>query len=216
MQFVMFDCDGVIIDSNLLKMNAFEDAVKEYDVEHIAILLEYNRVNGGISRHEKFRYFFTEVLNLNSQEANELTQQKSQQFNQYCLKHFPTLNLTAGFNDYINYLNQNHIPCFIISGGNKDEIDLLLSHKGMTHLFEGVYGNAQSKAEAVKRIQATYQLELSDGLFFGDSALDGETANAFGIPFIYVSEYSDVSIEDMSHVQIEEVIKNFTTPNLYN
>jgi len=209
-QFVIFDCDGVIIDSNRLKMRGFKEALQEYDDHLVAELLEYNLVNGGLARDHKFRYFFKQLLSMNTNDTEKLTELKSKQFNQYCLKHFPTLPLTSGFIDYLQRLKSNDIPCYIVSGGNKGEIQLLVNQHKISSYFKGIYGNEQSKPDAIKLILTTANYQPENGTFFGDSALDGRAANQFGIPFIFVSEYADVSTSELSELVIHKVIDNFT------
>ena len=51
----IFDCDGVILDSNILKSEAFEHALTLEDKSDVERLIQYHKDNGGISRYEKFR-----------------------------------------------------------------------------------------------------------------------------------------------------------------
>ena len=65
----IFDCDGVITDTNQLKTIAFEEtAKKNIPKEYIPHLLKFHRKNGGKSRWEKFEYiknnFSLDFLNI--------------------------------------------------------------------------------------------------------------------------------------------------------
>jgi len=55
--YLIFDCDGVILDSNRLKSQAFADALLDEPPERIKAFVRYHKQHGGISRYEKFRYF---------------------------------------------------------------------------------------------------------------------------------------------------------------
>ena len=57
----IFDCDGVILDSNKLKSDAFAEALPTEPPDLIAEFVQYHKQNGGISRYEKFRYYFEEM-----------------------------------------------------------------------------------------------------------------------------------------------------------
>ena len=54
----IFDCDGVILDSNKIKGNAFKHALKEFPDQCTDEFLKYHYDNGGLSRHLKFKFFF--------------------------------------------------------------------------------------------------------------------------------------------------------------
>ena len=47
--FFVFDCDGVILDSNLIKTQAFKESLLNYPDEQVLEFLAYHRENGGIS-----------------------------------------------------------------------------------------------------------------------------------------------------------------------
>ena len=59
--YLIFDCDGVILDSNRLKSQAFADALLDEPPERIKAFVRYHKQHGGISRYEKFRYYFEEM-----------------------------------------------------------------------------------------------------------------------------------------------------------
>ena len=122
---IIFDCDGVMIDSNNFKMNAFRSSLAEYDDLLVEQLLEYNRTHGGIPRAQKFRFFYEHILKVETSEISSLSAVKTAQFSQYCNRHFPLLPLTKGFEKYLNSLHQNKIPCFIVSGGNIAEMKFI-------------------------------------------------------------------------------------------
>ena len=55
--FYIFDCDGVILDSNNLKSRAYAEALTAEPLELVLEFVEYHKENGGISRYEKFKYY---------------------------------------------------------------------------------------------------------------------------------------------------------------
>src|SRR5690606_29697085 len=58
----VFDCDGVILDSNRLQTEAFRAAALPYGVEAAAALVDYHVANGGISRYVKLDRFLREMV----------------------------------------------------------------------------------------------------------------------------------------------------------
>ena len=54
---IAFDCDGVILNSNKVKTNAFYDAALPYGEKNAEALKNYHTQNGGVSRFKKFQWF---------------------------------------------------------------------------------------------------------------------------------------------------------------
>ena len=51
---VVFDCDGVLIESNAIKTLAFGQTVDRFGQKAMDQLMDYHREHGGISRLKKF------------------------------------------------------------------------------------------------------------------------------------------------------------------
>ena len=48
---IIFDCDGVILNSNQIKTNAFRKVLKQFNNKAIDEFIQYHKDNGGISRY---------------------------------------------------------------------------------------------------------------------------------------------------------------------
>lgn len=59
---IIFDFDGVILDSVPTKTEAYRKLFKEFPFDKVQQLVEYHMQNGGISRYIKVKYFFEEIL----------------------------------------------------------------------------------------------------------------------------------------------------------
>jgi beta-phosphoglucomutase-like phosphatase (HAD superfamily) len=62
-KIIIFDCDGVLIDVNLLKCDAFGKSVEEYSSEIVANFVNHCKKTFGISRYVKFKEFFNQFAN---------------------------------------------------------------------------------------------------------------------------------------------------------
>src|SRR5690554_3107189 len=60
---LVFDCDGVILNSNQVKTNAFYKSVLPYGENAAKALVTYHKEHGGISRYKKFEYFLQNIVN---------------------------------------------------------------------------------------------------------------------------------------------------------
>ena len=59
---IIFDCDGVILNSNKIKTNAFYLAALPYGEGAAKELVEYHVLNGGVSRYKKFDHFLSVIV----------------------------------------------------------------------------------------------------------------------------------------------------------
>ena len=62
-KYLIFDCDGVILNSNNIKTEAFGEVVAYFGDQASKSLINFHLERGGISRYEKFKYF-VEVIAL--------------------------------------------------------------------------------------------------------------------------------------------------------
>ena len=54
---LIFDCDGVILNSNEIKTLSFREALNAFNKNAIEEFINYHNQNGGISRYIKIKYF---------------------------------------------------------------------------------------------------------------------------------------------------------------
>ena len=88
------------------------------------------------------------------------------------------------------YLN---VRWHVVSGGDQQELRNLFAHRGLHHFFDGsIFGSPDDKKLILQReIQA--KNILFPAVFFGDSRYDYISANTFGIDFVFVSKWTEVS-----------------------
>lgn len=183
---VIFDCDGVILDSNAIKNNAFSKALEDEPQELIDKFIAYHKANGGISRYIKFQYFFDEIKKEPSIEKLHNALEKYASIVQHELI---SCNYIKGVESYIEHLNQNDIKCYVNSGSDEKELIEVFKKRGLINKFQMILGSPNTKQENIKRI--LNQLANKKVLYFGDAALDMKTAEYFGYDFIFIYEKSD-------------------------
>jgi beta-phosphoglucomutase-like phosphatase (HAD superfamily) len=59
---ILWDFDGVILDSMKVRDWGFREIFKSFDNDKVEALLKYHTLNGGLSRYVKIRYFYEEIL----------------------------------------------------------------------------------------------------------------------------------------------------------
>lgn len=148
---VIWDYDGVIIDSDETRELGFLRCLRDYPAEQVHLLLDFHRRNGGLSRFVKFRYFFEEIRGEQLTEGALLD--LCGDFSAIMRKTLPRRELL--FESALKQLARNKEVeriQFIASGSAQDELRFLCSEQGMEQYFSGIFGSPTPKNEIVASI----------------------------------------------------------------
>ena len=183
----IFDCDGVILDSNPIKTEAFYEIGLTYGKKQADDLVIYHKKFGGISRFNKFKYFFEEILQKKdyAKELELALDRYSSLVKEKLLKCSETKDLR---------LFLSEIPAgsrkIVVSGGLQSEVRDVFIQRGFADYFDAIYGSPHTKMEILEK-EVNDKLLIFPSVFVGDSKYDYEIAQAFDLDFIFVSCYSE-------------------------
>lgn len=185
----VFDCDGVILDSNRVKREAFYYAAIPYGDAQARALVDYHVRNGGISRFVKFEKFLREMLG----------QPVTAQAMQTLLARFEEASmqglLTCAVAPELHALRQAtpQARWMVVSGATQTELHAVFARRGLARLFDGgIHGSPDDKDHILAREIASGNLRLP-ALFLGDSRYDHRAAARAGLDFLFVSEWTEFS-----------------------
>jgi len=187
---IVFDCDGVVLDSNQVKIQAYYDtAINLGDTpEQAQALVDYHVMLGGISRYVKFEYYLREIA---KRPANE-------DAIQVYLNEFGRILDIALMDCQIapNLLSLKqktpHLRWMMLSGGDQLEVQTIFQRRNIAHLFEaGIFGSPDNKDVVLEREIAIGNLQLP-ALFIGDSKYDHQASTRAGLDFVFLSDWTDV------------------------
>lgn len=178
---IIWDFDGVILNSMSIREWGFEEIFKEYPRDKVEKLLEFHSNNGGLSRYVKIRYFFKEILN-RSITTNSL-QELAESFSVLMKKEL--INKDHLIVDTINFIKLNYTKYnfHIASGSDQEELRFLCEKLGIAHFFKSIHGSPTPKSELVRKIIETKQYDLKRTCIIGDSINDYEAAKKNRILF---------------------------------
>ncbi|MGE5373188.1 MAG: HAD family hydrolase [Solirubrobacterales bacterium] len=185
---IILDCDGIILDSNSIKTDAFYEVALVYGQEAARSLAAYHKQNGGISRYLKFQYFFREILG--KDQADREIQAAIDHYGELVRARLATCNLTEGLLAFLDSI-PDHIPKYVVSGGNEAEVREALQQQGLGRYFRDIWGSPATKDEIFGREIDTRTL-VPPMLYIGDSIYDYECASRYGMGFIFVYQYTEV------------------------
>ena len=193
---VVFDCDGVILESVEVKTRAFGQIVEEYGPEAVARMTEYHLAHGGVSRIEKFEWFYDEVLGRKISE-DEL-QSLNRKFRQLVFEGVMRSPMVPGIMETLVSLH-GRLPMYVASGTPSDELLQVLDARNLTHFFKGVYGTPPGKTELLKRIIEQEDMAPNDTLMVGDSSTDLDAAQACGTRYFGVGSQFALTVWPFGH-----------------
>ena len=186
--YAVFDCDGVILDSNRLKTEAFARALEGDSEKYVDKMIAYHKANGGVSRYKKFRYYFQEI---NPHEDVEKNAKKAiSRFAEIVYEGLMKCDYITGAVDFIKDVKEKGLSLFVVSGSDGEELREVFNKRKIDSLFSAIYGSPPTKTENMKKVKSQVGAQTK-GIFFGDSRSDLEAAEKFGLDFIFVKGVSE-------------------------
>jgi HAD superfamily hydrolase (TIGR01549 family) len=188
---ILWDFDGVILDSMDVREKGFRQVLEGYDEDELEKLLKYHNENGGLSRYVKFRYFLKEIL---GQEVDEeKVAEMAQKFSEIMRKKLTIKERLIP--EVLDFIKRRHTTyeMHIVSGSDGDELRFLASRLEISQYFKSIQGSPRPKTHLVEDIMEEYQYNRQEVCLIGDSINDYDAAHATGIDFF---AYNNTSLKD--------------------
>lgn len=178
---MVFDFDGVILESTAAKTRAFGELFADLP-EHREAILRHHLENLGVSRYEKFAWVYRELL------GREITGEESRRLGE----RFTELSLAAvlasppvpGASELLAELARRGVPALVVSGTPQEELDLVVERRGLGRWFAEVHGTPPDKATHLGRILAHHRWQPAEVVMIGDGTSDARAAAATGVGFL--------------------------------
>lgn len=188
-QTLVFDCDGVVLNSNQLKIQAyFEVAIKFGATEVQAqALVDHHVLFGGISRYPKFEFFLREIL------KQPVTEQSMQALLSTFTAEVKRLLTDCEVSPDLMALRNTapDVKWMIISGGDQSELREIFKQRGIADLFSaGIFGSPDNKDQILAREIAAGNIR-QPALFIGDSRYDHQASTRASLDFVFLNAWTD-------------------------
>ncbi len=183
---VILDCDGVVLDSNGVKTEAFRQALAGHPADQVAALIDYHKTHGGVSRYRKFEYFFAEIAKTDDDESRKRALDAFAQAVQSALRR---AELTSGARRFFSRVTET-ASLYIVSGGVEKEIRQVLADKDCEKYFAEILGNPTTKEDHFKYLLEAVGIR-HPVLFVGDSAEDYKVARRHEVDFLFMTDYTE-------------------------
>ena len=201
---ILWDFDGVILDSMKIKGNGFRELFKEYDEKYLDLIEDYHYRNGGVSRFEKIRYFYEDILNKNI--LDDKVENLAKKFATIITENlFDSHNLIL---DSIEFIEKNHknYNFHIVSGAEDKELNELCQYFKLDRYFISINGSPTKKSVLVKNTLEKYGYKKNETILIGDAITDYNASVDNAISFYgynnislkqydnYISTFKDFSL----------------------
>lgn len=178
---IFFDFDGVIVDSNPTKTEAFRTLFSDYDEEIVAEIVVYHQQHGGISRVEKIRYAHQYIIK--QPLTDEELARWAAGYAELVLEKVIGVDWIGGAKEFLDS-TKDSLPIFVISGTPEDELKHIIEHRKMSGFFQEVLGSPIRKPVHIRNLLSEYRLTPEHCIFVGDALTDFDAARETGLQFI--------------------------------
>lgn len=202
---LVFDCDGVVLDSNKVKTEAFYQATLPYGEDAAQAMVDYHVANGGVSRYRKFAHFLEQIAPAHAEQQGPDLEALLLAYAGHVREGLLSCVMAPG----LETLRQQtpNVRWLIVSGGDQAELLDVFTSRGIAEWFDGgVFGSPDNKDQILSRELTSGNIQ-QPALFLGDSKYDYQAASAAGLDFVFLSGWSEVKDweEWVSHLQIKSV-----------
>lgn len=203
---ILFDFDGVMADTNQIRLQGFVDLYSYRFPGEIERYASYLRQSHGISRYEKIKHFYYDILKEDvsdkriSKDAltySDLVKQK--------VIDAPEIPGSISFLDK----HQDKVSLGLISASDEEELIDVCRARGIHKYFDGIMGSPAKKSDNIHAFVMKRQLPKDSVWYVGDANQDEMASRKAGVSFIGFGERREFSPGAMSvknYAELDEII----------
>ena len=188
---IAFDFDGVLAESVDVKTRAYALLFQEEGEDVVRQVVDFHLKNGGVSRFEKFRFYYSDILHRPLSEKR--FQELCIRFSRLVVDEVVSSPWVDGAKEFLAQ-NEKQYTFVIISGTPEDELKDIVRRREMGHFFGSVRGSPKDKVTLLGEVMDEYHLKSEEMVFIGDAETDWRAAQETGVPFLWrcVSDEADL------------------------
>ena len=199
---IFFDFDGVIVESVDIKTEAFAMLFEHEGEDVVEKVVEYHLNNTGISRYEKFKYIYKEILNRSL--GNAEFQRLCDKFAGLVTEAVVLAPYVKGSKEFIESFASKYL-FFIVTATPQEEIDVIIRRRAINHFFKAIYGSPTKKSDAVKYTLSKLQIKSNNTVYVGDAMSDYIAAKDNSVNFVARINNNESIFKDKDCVKIKDL-----------
>jgi phosphoglycolate phosphatase-like HAD superfamily hydrolase len=178
---VIFDFDGVVVDSNEIRTDGFSTIYASEAGEKLEAFMKYVRSNRGLSRYRRIRYYYEHVL---QQAVNdEIVRQDAERYSQIVADAVANAPEIPGAEAFLS----NHLEHFgfaLVSASDQEELRSICQRRGISKYFKAILGSPEEKPSNIANLLRDHGWSRQTTVYVGDSINDLQAAKSCDVPFI--------------------------------
>ena len=204
-KLIIFDYDGIIVNSVNIKTIVFKQMYRRYGYDIVKKVEKYHIQNGGVNRIDKFKYFHKKFLKKNI--SNIEVKKLSLQFSNLVYKKIINCPNIFGVKALLNYFKNSKIIA-VNSATPIKELKKIIEKRNEKKFFNSICGFPYKKQKNLKILLKRHKIKKKDAIFFGDSLQDYLSAKKVSMDFVWVGKSIKTNIK---HIDTNILyIKNFS------
>lgn len=202
---IFFDFDGVIVESVDIKTRAFAKLFEHEGEGIVKKVVSYHLNNAGVSRYEKFRYIYKEILKrfLSDEEFEMLCKKFAASVMDGVIK----APYVEGAKEFLENYSMEY-KCFIVSATPQEEIEEISQKRHVRHFFKAVYGAPAKKNDVVRDILVKENINPCNAVYVGDAMSDYLAAKENNVVFIArVTNDNNLLFKDLDCIKLNSLVE---------
>ena len=195
---IIFDFDGVILNSVKLKDKAFLQTLVTYSKDIKKKFMNFHLNNLGVSRYQKYRFLCHDLLKL--KKTKILEKKLADDYSKKVSAQIKKAKFIKGIKKFIKKNKEKNL--FISSGTPEKELNKICFQRKISKYFIKILGSPKTKYHHMKYLKDKYNVNKKNTVFFGDSITDFNAAKKYNLAFIQV-------VNNMKNSKVRLKIRDF-------
>jgi beta-phosphoglucomutase-like phosphatase (HAD superfamily) len=179
---IIFDFDGVLVESISVKTKAFGELYASYGKDVVQQVETYHLCQAGVSRFDKFRYFQTEILGeppLDDDQVADL----AAKFSDLVVDQVVSAPMVRGAQEFLDSC-LGRLSMFVVSGTPTAELGEILERRDLRDYFAAYWGSPAGKKENIADLLQEHELSAGRCIMIGDAIADYAGAESNAVRFL--------------------------------
>lgn len=178
---IIFDFDGVILDSAQIKIDAYVTIYADEDPAKVRELVRHAHRHGGTTRRVKFAQYERELFGRAGD--TESVERLSARYSELVFDAVMQCPFIEGAHSLLSTAARR-IEMHVVSGTPEDELCKIVEARGLAPFFQSVRGAPTTKPQAFAQILRNGGHAAARVVAVGDSMTEFWAAEELGIPFL--------------------------------
>lgn len=178
---VIFDFDGVMVDSNEIRNEGFRALYASGPSEDLEIFMEYVQSNHGLSRYSKIKYYYEQVKRQVA--SDTIVQQDAEHYSQLVAEAVTNAQEISGAEAFLRAFT-GKLRLALISASDQRELREICRRRKIDGYFDAILGSPEKKSNNIINLLRDRSWSPAATVYVGDSPNDFDAASSAGIAFI--------------------------------